>query len=393
MPRDTKGEVVVELLPEPAGPVKSTQDEKIPLEAILYQQLLEIWIEILKVPHLTIEDNFFALGGSSLLALRMMTQIEKLCGRSLPLSLLLTGATVANLARYIIEANSESATPLVTVQAKGNRPPLFFLHGDWAGGGFYCGRLSQQLGEDQPFYALPPHRSGKPSVMSLEEMAAYHIAAMRERFPHGPYLLGGYCIGATVATEVARQLIQQGEKVTRLLLIDPPQLGARWLRTVWPVVDKVGVSLGMDLQRRIYYFDRYAVSFSRWLRKPGRNKWNTLVRRLGLAHAPRSGVIPGAGEPGMGDAEILNSLDYAVYFLAYRIYDLRPLAVPATIYFPEETPPSHLSWVKLAGRNIPKQISIEMVPGNHHTCITRQTSALAARMRATLDGVEKASQK
>jgi DNA polymerase II small subunit/DNA polymerase delta subunit B len=49
--------------------------------------------------------------------------------------------------------------------------------------------------------------------------------------------------------------------------------------------------------------------------------------------------------------------------------------------------------VKLAGRNIPKQISIEMVPGNHHTCITRQTSALAARMRATLDGVEKASQK
>ena len=126
LPKDARGEVVIEQLPEPAVPVKSAQDEKIPLEAILYQQLIEIWVEILKVPHLTIEDNFFALGGSSLLALRMMTQIEKLCGRSLPLSLLLSGATIANLARYIIEANSESAEPLVIVPGEGQSPAALF---------------------------------------------------------------------------------------------------------------------------------------------------------------------------------------------------------------------------------------------------------------------------
>jgi pimeloyl-ACP methyl ester carboxylesterase len=384
--KNAKGDVQVELLPSPVEPVKPA-DQKIPLEAILYQQLIEIWMEILKVPRLTIEDNFFALGGSSLLALRMMTQIEKLCGRPLPLSLLLTGATISNLARYIIEANSESAAPVVTVQSKGNRPPLFFLHGDWAGGGFYCGQLSQQMGEDQPFYALPPHRSGKQSVQSLEEMAAFHIAAIREHSPRGPYLLGGYCIGATVAMEIARQLVAQGEKVTRLLLIDPPQLGARWLRVVWPLIDKIGRDRHWDLQKRIYYFDRYAVSLSRWLRKPARNKWDSLVHRLGLARSAGTAVVSEANEGGMGDTEILNSLDYAVYFLAYRIYDMRPFSVPATLYFPEETPPSRLSWVKRSSRNIPDKVIIELIPGNHHTCITRYTPVLADRMRKTIDRI------
>ena len=235
------------------------------------------------------------------------------------------------------------------------------------------------MGEDQPFFALPPHRSGKQSVLSLEEMAAYHIAAMQKHSPQGPYLLGGYCIGATVAMEVARQLGAKGEKVTRLLLIDPPQIGAWWLRFVWPVIDKMGRDLHWDLQKRIYYFDRYGVSLSRWLRKPTRHKWEPLVRRLGLARKRTTDGIAAENEIGLGDTEILNSLDYAVYFLAYRIYNLKPFSVPATLYFPEETPPSRLSWVKRASKNIPDKIAVEMVPGNHHTCITRYTSVLAER--------------
>jgi surfactin synthase thioesterase subunit len=301
---------------------------------------------------------------------------------------LLTGATIANLARFIIEANNESATPLVTVQSKGDRPPLFFLHGDWAGGGFYCGRLSQQLGEDQPFYALPPYRSGKQSVLTLEEMAAYHIAAMREHTAHGPYLLGGYCIGATVAMEIARQLVEKGETVTHLLLIDPPQWVVPWLRWFWPFVDKVGEILKWDLQKKIYYFDLYGVSFARWLRKPPRDKVTTLCRRLGLAIPVGSSPISAGGEAGERDGEILTSLDYAVYFLAYRLYKLRPLSVPATLYFPEETPPTRLSWVKRASERAAVEFTVEMVPGNHHACITKYSSVLVDKMKKTLDGFQ-----
>jgi len=388
-PRDSRGDVVVELLPEPVLPEKVIKDEKMPLEAILYHQLIDIWKEILKVPTLTIEDNFFALGGNSLLALRMMNQIEKLCGRPLPLSLLLTGATIANIASYIVKSNNESTDPLIPIQTKGSRPPLFFLHGDWAGGGFYCGRLSQQLGEDQPFYVLPPQRSGKQTMLTMEEMAAYHIAAMRERTPHGPYLLGGYCIGATVAMEMARQLVAKGEKVTRLLLIDPPLWGASWIRISWVIVDKLGAFMGWDLQKKIYYFDRYAVSFSRWLRKPLRSKLTTLCRRLGIA-LPQSNItspITAGRELGEGDGEILNCVDYALYFLAYRLYRRKPIEVPATLYFPEETAPSRLAWVKHSSESSPMKFTVEILPGDHHTCITKFTPDLAAKLKKTLDNL------
>ena len=388
LPKDVQGEVVADLLPEPVSPSKSNRDEKIPLEAILYHQLIEIWMEILKVPSLTIEDNFFALGGSSLLALRMMTRIEKLSGRRLPLSLLLTGATIANLARYIVEANNESAVPLITVQAKGSRPPLFFLHGDWAGGGFYCGRLSQQLGEDQPFYALPPYRSGKQRVLTLEEMVAHHLAVIREHTPRGPYLLGGYCIGAKVAMEIARQLVEKGEKIAQLLLIDPPLWGIPGLRLFWPFIDKVGEILRWDLQKKIYYFDRYGVSFSRWLRKSPRDKFTTLCRRLGLARPDGSSPITAGREVGERDGEILSSLDYAVYFLAYRLYRSRSLSVPATLYFPEETLPSRLACVKRASEKSAVELNVEMVPGNHHACITQYASALVDKMKKTLDDLQ-----
>jgi acyl-CoA synthetase (AMP-forming)/AMP-acid ligase II/pimeloyl-ACP methyl ester carboxylesterase len=389
LPKDAHGEVVAELLPEPAPRVRSVRDEKIPLEAILYHQLIEIWMEILKVPSLTVEDNFFALGGNSLLALRMMTQIEKLCGRPLPLSLLLTGATIANLARYIVEANNESASPLVPVQPKGGRQPLFFLHGDWAGGGFYCGRLAQQLGEDQPFFALPPWRSGKQSASTLKDMAAYHIAAIREHTPKGPYLIGGYCIGATVAMEMARQLVAQGEKVTHLLLIDPPLWGPQWLRGVWPIIDKWGEFRKWDLQKKIYHFDRYGVSFARWLRKPMSSKFATLSRRLGFAVPVSDNPITAGREVGEGEVEILNSLDYAVYFLAYRLYKLRPPIVPTTLYFPEETPPVRLSSVRRTAQRASVKVAVEILPGDHHTCITKYTPALVEKIKAAINGFGK----
>ena len=385
LPKDGSGEVVTEFLPEPIRPTKPTRDAKIPLEAILYHQLIEIWMEILKVPSVTVEDNFFALGGSSLQALRMMTQIEKLCGRPLPLSLLLKGATIANLAHYIVQVNNESAEPLVAINSKGSRSALFFLHGDWAGGGFYCGRLSQQLGEDQPFFVLPPYRSGKQTVLALEEMAAYHIAAMQERSPHGPYLLGGYCIGATVAMEMARQLEAKGEKVTHLLLIDPLS-GTPWLRWAWPVVEKLGDFRGWDLQTKIHVFDRYAVSLARWINKPFSSKITTLLRRLGLYTPMVLSPIAVDGEKGEG-IEILTHLDYAVYFLAYRLYRSKPVTVPATLYFPEETPPGRLSWFHKASERADARFTVEFLPGDHHTCITKYTPALVAKMKKALDAL------
>ncbi|HEV3271508.1 MAG TPA: condensation domain-containing protein [Candidatus Methylacidiphilales bacterium] len=386
LPGERQGEVTFELLPQPVSSAEAIRDEKAPpLEAILYQQIMEIWKEILKVPSLTVEDNFFALGGSSLLAFRMMVRIEKLCGRPLPLSLLLTGATISNLARFIVKANKESVAPLVTVQPKGDRPPFFFLHGDWSGGGFYCARLSRRLGQEHPFYALPPYRSEKQSRLTMEEMAAHHVAAIREHTPHGPYFLGGYCIGATVAMEVARQLVEKGEKVTHMLLIDPPLWGTPWVRWVWPFFDKAGDILKWDPRKKFYYFDLYGVPFTRWLRKPLRGKLASICHRLGLARGGESSALTPAYEADEADAEVRGSLDYAIYFLAYSFYTVKPLSVPATLYFPKEALNSRLSWMRHAGQKTSAKITIEMVPGNHITSITQHASELAEKMKKTLD--------
>jgi pimeloyl-ACP methyl ester carboxylesterase len=384
LPRDAHGAIMAELLPAPSAPMPAIPQEKAPLEAILYQQMIEIWMEILKVANVSIHDNFFSLGGTSLLGLRMMTQIEKLCGRRLPLSLLLTGATIDNLARYIVETNSESAQPLIAVQAKGTQPPIFFLHGDWAGGGFYCARLAQQLGDDQPFYVLPPYRSGKQDVFSLEEMAAYHVAALRERVPHGPYVLGGYCIGATIAREMARQLATQGQQVSRLLLIDPPLWSAGWFPTAWKCIDAIGNWRGWNLQTKIHYFDRYGVSFSRWLKRPLRAKFLTVARRLGLKVPEVVSNLQPAGEIESGDPEILHSMDYATYFLAYRLYRAAPFEVPATLLFPEDTPPTRIAQVLRRREFNPVPYEVVMIPGNHQTCITKYTAPLAKKMSAAL---------
>jgi len=383
--KNSYGEVVTGLLPKPSEITKPAEDENLPLESILYQQLIEIWIDTLKVPGVTIRDNFFELGGTSLQGLRMMIRVEKLCGCSLPLSLLLTGATIANLAQHITGAKSDSTAPLVPVQTKGSRLPLFFLHGDWAGGGFYCSRLSDQLGGDQPFYALPPYRVGKAELLTMEDMAAHHVKIIKEHTPHGPYLLGGYCIGATVAMEIARQLVGQGEQVSHLLLIDPPT-PIPWLRFAWPIVDKLGNIMRWDLQKKIHGFDVTAVSFARWLSRSPGSKITSLRRRLGLIKTEsfRSINSDQGGDP--ADIEILKSMDYAVYFLAYRLYPSREITVPTTLYFPEDALQSR-EWLRRITRESKAKVTIEPLPGNHHTCITKHMAALVAKMKKTLDSL------
>jgi acyl transferase domain-containing protein/acyl carrier protein len=358
----------------------------------LERKLVPIWEDLCGIQEVGIDDNFTDLGGDSLLAVQMISQIKKSLSFNLSVPIFFQNPTIRKLAMVMdqenqnqhepqLAQNNESNTRLITFQAKGSRPPLFFLHGDWAGGGFYCGRLSQRLGEDQPFYALPPYRSGRPSIFPLEEMVAYHLAVIREHTPHGPYLLGGYCAGAKVAMEIARELVKQGEDVHHLLLLDLPQRSLSWLHNIWPYVDKGGDILKWDLLKKIQFFDRYPVSLARWLKLSSRQKAITICRRLGLAPSAYGRLVMGL-EPGEYDEEILKSLDYAVYFLASTLFSLKPLSIPTTLYFSDESIPRSYR-VQLAHEMFPT-VTVEMVPGNHVTCITKYASTVADKMHNTL---------
>src|SRR4029453_6803059 len=161
----------------------------VPPYSTIEHKLVQIWEELLGVRPIGLRDSFFELGGHSLLAARMMHQVEQVCGQKLPLATLLAGPTIEHLAKALIQQRvEETDSLLVQLQAGGAKPPLFFLHGDLAGGGVYCLNLARALGEDQPFYVLTPHGlDGGPVPPTIEEIAASFIEIIRAVQPKGPY--------------------------------------------------------------------------------------------------------------------------------------------------------------------------------------------------------------
>ena len=185
-------------------------------------QLARIWQEILGVDSIAPDQNYFDLGGDSSLAVQMFAQIEKTFKIKLPLATLYEAPTIEELAKIIRgEAVTSGWSPLVAIQVAGPHPPFFCMHG--AGGTVLMYRdLSRHLGDEQPFYGLQsPGLDGScPPLTKIEEMAALYVKEIRRIQPHGPYFLGGYCMGGTVAFEVAQQLQAEGEPVALLALFD-----------------------------------------------------------------------------------------------------------------------------------------------------------------------------
>lgn len=212
-------------LPEPDW---TREMEFIPPGDELEQQITQIWEQLLHVTPIGIRDNFFDMGGNSLLAMQLFAAMQKTLDKNLPVSVLFEASTIEQLAPLVREANTvkpvNGNTALVPIQARGTRRPFFLVAG---GKGGYeellvYAKLAPHLGADQPFYglcarSLPPVR--EPAAY-LKAMAAYHISEITTVQPHGPYLIGGECLGGVVAFEIAQQLRARGEQVAELVLMD-----------------------------------------------------------------------------------------------------------------------------------------------------------------------------
>jgi phthiocerol/phenolphthiocerol synthesis type-I polyketide synthase E len=185
-------------------------------------QLVRIWQDLLGVDPIAPDQNFFDLGGDSSVAVHLFAQIERVFKIKLPLATLFEAPTIDELARVLRREAAPSVwSSLVTVQAEGSRPPLFCMHG--AGGNILIYRdLAHRLGSDQPFYGLQSVGldGTRPPLTRVEDMASLYVAEIRKKQPSGPYFLAGYCMGGTVAFEVAQQLRAQGERVALLALFD-----------------------------------------------------------------------------------------------------------------------------------------------------------------------------
>jgi thioesterase domain-containing protein/acyl carrier protein len=184
--------------------------------------LVAIFERVLGVAGVGVTDSFFDLGGHSLLAVRLITQVESTFGRNLPLATLFEAPTVAEFAAVLRrEGWAPPWNSLVALQPRGTMPPFFCVHSLGANLVSYR-RLATLIGDDQPFYGLQPYGLDGESAPhdSVEAMAAHYIREIQTVQPHGPYRLGGVCLGGIVAFEMAQQLSAAGEEVALVAMID-----------------------------------------------------------------------------------------------------------------------------------------------------------------------------
>lgn len=200
--------------------------------------LCRIWSDLLGVKQIGVHDDFFQLGGDSLLGVAMLAEVEKKTGFRLPIESMLQAPSVGRLAAFLDERRNSlrtvSRSPWVVIQPEGSRPRLFLVHG--VGGGMLWGyaNLARHLGADQPVYAF---KACDPDRLddfdTIEKVAAQYVQELRRLQPEGPYALGGYCFGGNVAYEMARLLDQQGQRVSLLALMNSSPPNSSYDRMDW----------------------------------------------------------------------------------------------------------------------------------------------------------------
>ena len=190
--------------------------------------LAALWAQVLTLDRVGVDDNFFALGGHSLLSIKLFHLMHSRLGVTLPLAAIFSAPTVAALAALIGQRQDGAGAPalIVPLRAEGAGAPLFCFH-PIGGQVFFYQKLAEQLAPGYPVYALQsPEAAGLTRRHAdAEAMMQEYCAAIRQRQPAGPYRLAGWSSGGAIACGVAAALEAQGQQVAYLGLLDarPPR--------------------------------------------------------------------------------------------------------------------------------------------------------------------------
>ena len=327
-----------------AMPVPDVNKGPLDLEA----ELLTLWRRLLKSEAVTVDDDFFASGGDSLLAMEMLIEVERLIGHPVPETILFGAETIRQFASKIAMQTGTPATPLFQFHARGDRPPLYFFNGDLVSGHPCVRRMVKLFGPDYPIISIDPHGlRGEPIPPSIEEMAADRLPLILERQTSRPFLLGGKCNGAMVAFEAARLLMAAGHKVDMVAMVDPPTVSAR-------PAPRAIIGLMKPLVSPFHLRDIYQY----------------------MARLERAFKASTSAPITISKLKIPLAL-WDAYSIAMAQYLPAPLEVPVAFYAAEH---DGRAW-----RHLSSQLEVIQVPWGHDGCLTIGAEPLVDHLRQRID--------
>jgi len=348
-------------------------------------QLIDVWERVLGRKPSGIDESFFDLGGHSLLLATMMDEVERATGKYVSIVRFLENPTIRHLAGCLAEEVQNNHEVTLIQQGREGVTPLFYFHGDVLGGGFYARNLAAQLGEDQPVYSVPPIQLTEGAIPTVEDIARQRVQSIRQLQPRGPYIVGGFCIGALTAYDVARRLVKAGEEVKGVFLINP-QLAGNVLRSHLRIVQELAQRRGEDVRETVEKFIRGHRKLERL-----RHVWNSPLRdkaefvlRNGKKIV-RGSTAVGANQPATSEPSTSDRDEWLLSAFEWIATAHVPKAYPrhVTLFLTEDqeraTPFLVRKWRKAA-----PDLEVQHLPGEHLTCITSFGHVLAEKLRMEL---------
>lgn len=264
LPQTAAGKIDRRALLHPPRPANSAAGRGPMPRYSIEGKVAQIWREVLNLPKIGRQHDFFDLGGTSLQSAQVLTKIEEAFDVVLPASTLAEHSTIEALALLLADRTiSQSDRPLVVLRKAATGRPLFFMHNGMGEVSTY-GQLARRL-SNRPIYGLQARglRGESWPIMRIPDMVRYYLPEVIAVDPSGPYLLAGTCTGALVAFEMAQQLVQSGRSVGLVALFDSPAPPFSGQRSRWSelTTDRV----------------RDALRILRW----------SIMRMLGLERTPR----------------------------------------------------------------------------------------------------------
>ncbi|WP_425276445.1 MupA/Atu3671 family FMN-dependent luciferase-like monooxygenase [Streptomyces swartbergensis] len=370
LPYTPNGKIDRRALPEPTASGTDRAGRLAP-RGLTEMRLALLWQEILGERSVGVRDNFFHLGGNSVLAVVLLAEVERQFGRRLPLSVLFQGPTVAQMAVALQSGAADTDRQSLVRLRPGGEVPLFLLPG--AGGNLvYFNDLAAHLPEQLMLYGLQPLFTEDTTSQTLvAELAEQYLPLVLSAAPQGPYHLVGHSFGGHIALELATRLRAAGHEVRLLGMLDTaaPLPERRHATADWGHVDWL-VALARVFER--IFGCRLDITHER-------------LRELDEA-AQLAAFRDTLREQSVLPPEFDDDVRLRGFIRAY-IADQHSLYVPAVPYegtltffraaelHPDNVPPDELAWIlddeaRGWGRFTAGPVEVRETPGDHLSMLT-----------------------